>query len=159
MVVRYGDTVVLLTHLLGYYEHETVYFSDSKASLTKSNQEYAERLMSYVRTAIREKLRADGYSTEQIAEINEQLLIYMTMLCGITYETRFGNSKENYYIIENDGILLDCAGDSGKVQERLYDYELKIDDNPDSISTSEEVHALIRAVVKEMEALVSPKNL
>lgn len=154
MVVRYGKTVILLTHLLGYYEHETVYFSDGKVSLEKSNPKYADRLMSYVRTAVQEELLADGYSAEQVAEINRQLFIYMTMLCGITYETKFGNRAERYCIIENDGILLDCASDSGKVQERLCDYELITDDDTDSIRTSEEVRALIHAVAEEMKNLV-----
>ncbi len=154
MVVRYGDTVIILTHLQGYYEHETIYFSNGKASLAKANQKYANRLMSYVRTAVQEELQADGYSVEQIDEINEQLFIYMTMLCGITYETKFGNNVQRYCIIENDGILQDCSRNSGEVQERLFDYELKIaDDDADSISTSEEVYALICSVVEEIEAL------
>jgi len=159
MVVRCGDTVIILTHLQGYCEHETIYFSDGKASLTKANQQYADRLLSYVRTAVQEELQADGYSVEQIEEINEQLFIYMTMLCGITYETRFGNSAQRYCIIENDGILLDCSHNSGKVQERLFDYELKIADAAaDSISTSEEVYALICAVVEEIETLTPQEN-
>lgn len=155
MVVRYGDTVILITHLLGYYEYETLYFSDGKASLTRTNQRYANRLMSHIRTEAQEELQAANYSTEQIDEINGQLFIYMTMLCGVTYETKFGNSVHRYCIIENDGIPQDYTRSSDKVRERLYDYEMKIDDDDvDSIDTSEEARAIVNTVVDAIENLV-----
>lgn len=148
MVVRYGDTVILITHLLGFYEQETLYFSDGKASLTRTNQKYADRLMSHIHMEVRKELQAVGYSAKQIDEINGQLFIYMTMLCGVVYETRLGNSVQRYCIIEDDGIPQDCTRSSDKVQERLFDYEMKIDDDDvDSIDTSEEVHAIIDTVV------------
>lgn len=155
MIVRCGDTVILITHLLGYYEHETLYFSDGKASLTGTNQKYANRLMSHIRTGVQGKLQAAGYSAEKIGEIDKQLFIYMTMLCGVVYETRFGNSMQQYCIIENDGIPLDCTRDNNKVRERLYDYEMKIDDDDiGSINTSEEVCAIIDTVVEAIEDLI-----
>lgn len=155
MVVRCGDTVILITHLLGYYEHETLYFSDGKASLTRANQKYADSLMSHIRIWVREELQVAGYSAERTNEINEQLFIYMTVLCGVTYETRFGNSVQRYCIIENDGIPLDCTRSNGKVRERLFDYEMKIDDDDvGSIDTSEEVRAIIDTVVEEIGNLI-----
>lgn len=159
MVVRYEDTVIILTHLYGYCEHETVYFSDGKASVTKTNQNYADMLMSHIRSAVQEELREDGYSTEQIDDINKQLWIYPTMLCGITYVAKLGNSAQRYCIIENDGVLLDCTLKSSKVQERLFDYELKIDDDDvGSISTNEEVHALVCEIVEELETMISSEK-
>lgn len=152
MVVRYGDTVILLTHLMGYYEHENIYFKDNKASLTKANTKYAERLMSYVRAAVLEELREE-HSDESIAEIDGQLFVYMSMICGIQYQTRFGNLVNKYCIIESDGMLVDCAPDSDKVKDRLYDYEIVLGDDTGSISTSEDVNKLVGTVVEGVELL------
>lgn len=152
MIVRYGNTVVLLTHIIGYYESENVYFKDNKATLTKTNEKYAERLKSYVRTSVLEKLKKD-YSDESIAEIDGQLYIYISMICGVQYQTRFGNMQNQYCIIENDGMLVDCLLDSNKVSDRLNDYEITLDDNTDSISTNIEVNKMIVTVTKEVRHL------
>lgn len=162
MVIRYHNTVVLLTHLVGLYEHEVVYFIDGKASMNRVRGDEAEGLMSYVRTAVLNEIDSQhekGLINYTANDINDGLHVYMSMVCGIRFQSELGNKPDAFCVVENDGIIVDCFPNSSYIEDRLRDYRIVLDDQLEPLSENAAVKAIVSSVIKEVEAINDPKGV
>lgn len=145
IVVKYNNEIIQLIHLIGYFKHDVVYFEDGKASLEETDPQCSDRLLSCIRTQVIDKCPAVN-----APEIDSHLDIYIGMVCGVRYQTRFGNTVNRYCIIEDDGMVVDCSPDSAEVKNRLFDYDLVLSDDPNWISQSCEVTELVDFIAEEV---------
>lgn len=152
MVIQYKDTVILVAHLDGYLEREMIQFDDNKAVIIKDHQDYCDRLLSYIRKAVLHELRKT-YGDKAANDISEHFEISVSFIGGVQYQAPLGNEIKKYCIIERNGLLVDYIDDMEKVEQRLYEYEIKLSDNPETIDTSSEVNDIVSVVAAEIGRL------
>lgn len=161
MVIRYNNSVVLLIHMVGLYEHEVVYFSDGRAALKRNRGTEAEELMAYLHKAIIDRFET-LYEMGQIdyaaQEIADGLHIYISLVCGIKFQPELGNKPDAFCMVENDGVIVDCLTDSSYIEERLCDYEIRLDDANVLLGDSAEVNSIVDSVTKEVENIHDSKS-
>lgn len=149
MRIRVGNDVLLMAHLNGFFEQETLYFKDGKATAVRAHQEYQEQMFEYMRESIISKVR-EMYGNDIAEEIARQLNISVTFLGSVRYQTLLGNYVHQYCVFEDDGVLVDVKKNAGIIWTRLYETEFILHDNPSEIVWDEQVEAAITSVAEEI---------
>lgn len=149
MEIRVDNVIFQVTHLDGYFEREMVYFKDKKAYVKKTNQGYEKKLRSHVREGILTALE-ESLGEAVAADIDSRLKISVSFIAGVQYQAPLGNEPKKYCIIENNGLLIDCGPDAKKIQERLYESELILKEDPDKIPMDPQIGEIIRVSAEEI---------
>lgn len=152
MIIRFKNTVILVTHLGGYLESEMIQFNEKEAVIVKDHQEYCDRLLSNIRKAVLRKLQ-EVYGADAVNEISKQFEVSVSFICGVQYQAPLGNKIRKYCIIEHNGLLVDYLDNMKKVEQRLYEYEIELSDNLETIYTSSEVKDIVSVVAAEIGRL------
>ncbi len=152
MVIRFDDTVVLVTHLDGYLKEETIHFSERKAQIEKDHQEYCDTLLGYVQQGVLEQIEAE-YGREAADEISTGLNVSVSFIGGVQYQAPLGRTINTYCIIETNGLLTDHFGNLEQVEHRLYENEIELGDDPGTVSRNPEVTEIVRVAATEIGQL------
>lgn len=153
MLIRVKDDVVLVAHLDGYLEHETIHFNGKKASMIKAHQEYCNELRNYIRLAILDDLRKT-YGNQVSEEIEKNLHLSVSFLGGVQYQTLLGNQVLKYCILESDGLIVDYEENAERIQQRLFETDITLYDDLRAIAADTQVTAVIDSAVAEIGDLV-----
>lgn len=148
MEIRVDNVVFQMTHLSGYFESEMVYFKERKGYIRKTNQEYERELRSRVREGILSQLE-ESLGKEAAEEIALRLRVSVSFIAGVKYQAPRRSAEKKYCVIESDGLLIDCS-DEKEIQERLYESELTLKEDPDMISMDPQVREIIRVSAEEI---------
>lgn len=152
MLICYGQDVILVTHLSGYYETELVYFTDGVGCADKINQNYCSGLMNQIRIGVLERLR-ESYGEEAVKEMEQQLSIYVSLLGGVQYENRLGNEVKRYCIIEQNGLVQDYKDDDEEIVQRLYENETVLGENLVPMNENIQISQMVETVTEEISEL------
>lgn len=156
MIVQYDRYIVLVTHLNGYYENDSLIFEEGKCEATKMNQEYLKKMMDYIRKEIILGLEK-GYGTDISSEIDSDLYVYVSLLGGVKYTNKRGNNENMYCIIERDGIVIDYSIDANEIKERLYEYEVDLQSSSLEMEKDDDIQKMINVIKKEVKKAYDDK--
>lgn len=144
MVVRYGDYVVLVTHLDRFYRSETVNFDGQTGCAEKDNAAYADELTAYVYQNVLDELR-ETVGDDAAKEIGRELNVYVSLLGGVEYENTRGSSGRKHCVIEENGIFTDYSENAAEVRERLCESEITLDERLKRLAKASEVNQMVEA--------------
>lgn len=149
MLICVDNTVFQVTHLSGYFEHEMIYFQERQASVERINQEYENKLLSYIKIGIINELETT-LGEESAEKINHRLNIYVSFIGGVQYQVPYGNEIKKYCIIERSGLLTDYGTNVKQIRERLFESELTLYEDSDMIAMDQQVAEIIRVSAAEI---------
>lgn len=156
MVIQFDDHIVLLIHLKDYYEKEFLYSNNGekgrKVEAATQHDEYVNELQRYIKKEIITTIcSGDGQISED--EMNKRLKIYLSTLGGVRYMLLETNNEKRFCIIETEGIVKDFDDNSREISNRLYETQLKVQDDLDAIHSDDKISDIIEGVANEIVLL------
>lgn len=158
MLICYDRYVILVTHLDGYYEQEFIHFKGRTGYVKKSNQDYSDKLRQYIRSAVLEKVN-ESQDEKTVKEVSRKFNIFISLIGGVQYENRMGNSVHEYCIIELNGLIKDYGCDGREIKNRLFENEVVLSDDLKVIDKSAEISKMVEVVSKEVIQLCERDGL
>lgn len=156
MVIQFDDHIVLLIHLKEYYEEEFLYLTNDeegrKVQATMQHVEYVNELQRYIKEEIITTI-CSGNRQISKKEMNKRMKIYLSTLGGVRYTLLEGNEEKRFCIIETEGIVKDFDDNSPEISDRLYETQLKMQDDLDAIESDDKISDIIEGVAKEIVLL------
>lgn len=155
LIVRYRTSVILIAALDGYYRNAYISLDGKSGYAEKTNQKYLEEIMAHIREGVLQELTALRGEEEAQAVFGE-LLVYTSVLGGVQYENRRGNSVKTYCFIEEGGLLLDYAPDEEVIARRLNEVEIDLEDH--SGTSGDSIKQMITISADQINAELEPHS-
>ena len=128
--IRYEKDVLLYVHLIERCDPEYIQFdSTGHGEAKRINQEYYDQLVNYFQHRVKNMLAEQG--AKELAElIDEELIFEEGILGGIMYMSKAdGQNIKRFCIIEKDGMIREASLTDREVEERLYNWEIRLNEH------------------------------
>lgn len=149
LVIKYGNTVILRVYLIGYYESESLSFSEEKkAKAVICNGEYVQKLKEYLEDGIIQTL---GEVCGE-AEAKENLDIYLETVGRVKYENALANQVKTKGIIIShaEEEIRDVEIDSKEMESRCCEVDLELKENLLDLEQDETVKEMKTQILDEI---------